>query len=117
MRIRNIFVKLFLFTALFSSTQAFSACDIDQAPNVKKGSYTAKLVEGPSLENNGQTRASFEVKGMVCVRCEGKIRTKISSIEGVSSVEASKEKERVTVFYDGQKITHQKIKQEIESLL
>ena len=45
---------------------------------------------------------TFEIKGMTCGHCEGRVTSEILTIPGVTEVIASAEKANVTVESDGE---------------
>ena len=59
---------------------------------------------------------TFKVKGMYCTGCEGRIENRLKLLEGVTDVKASYNKEEVSIEYDEQKVTIQKMKEELEDI-
>uniref|UniRef100_A0A4W6E8C6 P-type Cu(+) transporter n=1 Tax=Lates calcarifer TaxID=8187 RepID=A0A4W6E8C6_LATCA len=62
------------------------------------------------------TLVALRVKGMHCNSCVVNIQDNISMLPGVSSVEVSLEKEKVSICYDPLKITVPQLQQAIEAL-
>uniref|UniRef100_A0A8C9XR33 P-type Cu(+) transporter n=1 Tax=Sander lucioperca TaxID=283035 RepID=A0A8C9XR33_SANLU len=78
-----------------------------------------RTVSSPSEENEifiDTTLITLRVKGMHCRSCVVNIQDNISKLPGVSSVEVSLEKEKVSICYDPLKATATQLQQAIEAL-
>lgn len=58
---------------------------------------------------------TLTVTGMTCGGCENAVKRAVSSLEGVSDVDASHRENRVTLTYDPAKVTREKIARQIEN--
>jgi len=56
----------------------------------------------------------LNVEGMSCAHCENAIKKAVGSLDGVSEVVVDLENKIVTVQYNHEKVTVEKIKSEIE---
>ena len=56
----------------------------------------------------------LNVEGMSCSHCENSVRKSVGMLNGVDNVEVDLKGKRVTVEYDGEKVSLQTIKDTIE---
>ncbi len=54
-------------------------------------------------------KVSFKIDGMVCTSCEKSIKSKLTKIEGVKSVNVSQESGDAEVEFDASKISEEKL--------
>lgn len=58
-------------------------------------------------------KENFNVNGMSCAHCEGRVNTAVGALNGVKAVKASAKKNEVTVKYDEGTVDTQAIVAEI----
>lgn len=54
-------------------------------------------------------KSCFEVKGMTCDACEAKIKSAVTKMDGVSTLDVSAETGKATIEFDGKKTSNTKI--------
>lgn len=86
---------------------ATSACSVAQATTPRSTSTIAQA--------HTET-ARFEVEGMACQSCAGRLQAGIRKVDGVTKAEVDFPSKTLTVQYDASKIDAARIKAEIERL-
>jgi copper chaperone len=56
------------------------------------------------------SRKSYNVDGMSCAHCEGRVREALTALEGVSVIEVSAAESRVIVDYDQSRVSEETLK-------
>ncbi|SES29192.1 copper chaperone CopZ [Salisediminibacterium halotolerans] len=59
---------------------------------------------------------TIEVQGMTCKHCKASVEGALSGLDGVNKAEVNLDKNQVTVDFDDDKVTVQKMKDEIEDI-
>lgn len=58
--------------------------------------------------------ATFHVEGMACERCSGRLRAVLLRLDGVVAADADHKAKQVVVRFDPNRVSMERIKQEIE---
>ncbi|KAJ9061447.1 Cu(2+)-transporting P-type ATPase [Entomophthora muscae] len=67
-----------------------------------------------STRSEGSASAEFGVKGMTCQSCVKSIKSSVGSLDGITSIDVSLEKELATVLFDPSMLTQASIRSAIE---
>ncbi|MFH1545206.1 MAG: heavy metal-associated domain-containing protein, partial [archaeon] len=60
-----------------------------------------------------KTELNLEIKGMHCKSCAELIKSHLSGLDGIESADASYAEERAKIRFDSDKISQEKIEEEI----
>lgn len=111
MRNRSMSVVAGLVVALASAAAlACGGCD-----SASKGAATAP-VDAQTAVSAADQQATIAVEGMTCASCSISIRTTLKKLDGVKAVEASHEKNQVSVTYDPAKVKPAQLVEAISKL-
>ena len=99
---------------------ACADCDQHQATHASAGKgagpAAATAAQAEAALPAGQARVTIPVSGMHCDHCTSRVKTSLSQVQGVKSVDASVEKGQAVVAYEKDKVDPAQLVKRIDEL-
>ncbi len=97
-------------------TRACPGCDKDSPEHTHAKASTADTPQAMPPLAAGESRVVIPVAGMHCEHCVSRVKTALSKVEGVKSVDADLEGARAVVAFEKSKVEPSKLVETINGL-